>query len=101
MPIGYVWHDGCVWFRSAGGTKLAAALDAPVAFEIDGTDAQYHSGWSVIVAGRAELVDDAALLERLESLPVPRWVPDPLPNWVRIVPERISGRRIPAPFEHR
>lgn len=48
-------------FRSAVGSKLQAAEStAVVAFEVDGYEAALQEGWSVVVAGTAEVVIEAA-----------------------------------------
>lgn len=53
FPVNYVMHDVHVVFRTDPGTKLAAAVDHRVAFEIDGADAPFEEGWSVLVIGIA------------------------------------------------
>ena len=54
FPINYVVDHGTMVFRTAEGTKLAAAvLGRAVAFEIDGYDAEAGDAWSVVVKGRA------------------------------------------------
>ena len=51
FPVNYAMAGHHVVFRSDPGTKLHAAVDQQVAFEIDGVDGMYHSGWSVLVVG--------------------------------------------------
>src|SRR2546429_4844649 len=54
FPINFVVDQGSIVFRTAEGTKLAAAvLGRGVAFEIDGYDRQRQDAWSVVVKGRA------------------------------------------------
>ena len=54
FPINYVVDRGTVVFRTAEGTKLAAALlGRGVAFEIDGYDPEAGEAWSVVVKGYA------------------------------------------------
>ena len=58
FPINYVVDHGTVVFRTAEGTKLAAAvLGRGVAFEIDGYDADAGDAWSVVVKGRATEIE--------------------------------------------
>jgi hypothetical protein len=83
-----------VVFRTDDGTKLYAAVGRPVAFEVDGADAIYHEGWSVLVVGVAEEVIEAREVARLEALPLGPWVPGPKSHWLRIRPAAITGRRL-------
>ena len=97
FPVNHVWDDetGSVVFPSNARTKLHAATSgSPVAFEVDGTDDGGRSAWSVVVVGPAEEVTDAALVERAAARRVPLWAVGPYTHWLRIVPERITGRRI-------
>src|SRR5438309_11933612 len=57
FPINYAVCGEGILFRTAAGTKLTAAIDGPVVFEVDRIDAATRSGWSVVVHGRAEQVD--------------------------------------------
>jgi hypothetical protein len=95
FPVNYVMHDGAVIFRTARGTKLFGAVGHPVAFEIDGSDAIYHEGWSVLAVGEARDVRDAVDLARLASLPLGPWSDTPKDHYVRIRPRAVTGRRIP------
>lgn len=96
LPVNYRWHRATVIFRTAAGAKLDAALGgAAVGFEIDAWDDELHSGWSVLVEGRAEEVVDDAEVAELETLGVKPWAEHVDRNrWVRIVAEEITGRRI-------
>ncbi|MCC6435885.1 MAG: pyridoxamine 5'-phosphate oxidase family protein [Acidimicrobiales bacterium] len=96
LPVNYRWHHGAVVFRSAEGAKLdAASGEQLVGFEIDAWDDELHTGWSVLVEGRAEEVYDDIEVAELETLGVRPWAPHPRRNrWVRIVAEEITGRRV-------
>lgn len=84
-----------VVFRTDIGSKLSAGLrEAPVAFEIDGVDRRAHTGWSVVVRGRAEEVTDPAELKRLRELPLVPWAPGPKDHFLRVRPSQVSGREI-------
>jgi hypothetical protein len=67
-----------------------------VAFEIDGSDEAQRSGWSVVVQGVGNDITDTVdgLSEELRDLPVDHWVPGERTRWVRIIPERVTGRRV-------
>jgi len=95
LPVNYAMDGDDVVFRTAEGTKLDAAVrGAPVAFEIDHTDRLYRTGWSVLVSGRAEVVTEAADLERVRRLPLRPWSTHDTSNWIVIRAEEITGRRI-------
>lgn len=92
FPINYVVDHGTVVFRTAEGTKLAAAvLGVGVAFEIDGE----HDGeaWSVVVKGQAVEIERMEELFEAADLPLYPWHVAPKHRFVRIVPEMVTGRR--------
>ena len=93
LPVNYAMHESDVVFRTDPGTKLQAALESRVAFEIDGHDDMYHEGWSVLVVGHAEAVADTARTRRYEQLPLMPWT-GPKSHWIRIHADAITGRRI-------
>ena len=65
----------------------------PVAFEVDGYDASSGHAWSVVVHGKGEVV--IRLHDVLEALQLPLfpWQSGSKPEFVRIVPHEITGRR--------
>jgi hypothetical protein len=95
LPVNFVLDRHMVVFRTDEGTKLDAAIrGSRVAFEIDGTDAAAHTGWSVVVRGEAVEVTDPAELARLRRLPLSPWAPGAKSRYVRILPAVLTGRRI-------
>lgn len=94
FPINYVVDGNCLLFKSAAGTKLAASvLLHHIAFEIDGYEPQQRTAWSVVVKGRAHLVENYEELFAAEDLPLFPWAAHPKPNFVRITPTEVTGRR--------
>jgi nitroimidazol reductase NimA-like FMN-containing flavoprotein (pyridoxamine 5'-phosphate oxidase superfamily) len=100
LPVNYVWRDGAVVFRTAANGPLdedlrtgIANADYKVAFEIDSIDQAAQQGWSVLIQGPAHHVtgaeEDAARETGVES-----WAPGDRELFVRIVPSRITGRRV-------
>ena len=81
------------------GSKLTTAEEQElVAFEADGYDARAHTGWSVLVTGKATVVYDEAETRRLGDLGLEPWVSGvPHPFWIRIRPTSVTGRRTPEP----
>ncbi len=93
-PINYVVDGNSLLFRTGAGTKLAAsALLHHVAFEIDGYEPQRRTAWSVVVKGRAEQVERMDEVFAAEDLPLFPWAAHPKPNFVRITPTEVTGRR--------
>jgi uncharacterized protein len=98
FPVNFVLDRHMVVFRTDAGTKLdAACRGRRVAFEVDGTDAAAHTGWSVLIRGEAVEVTDPAELARLRKLPLDPWAPGAKTHYVRILPTVLTGRRISAP----
>jgi uncharacterized protein len=97
FPVNFALLDDDVVFRTAFGTKLSAALDdAIVAFEVDRIDPLRHTGWSVLIQGRASILDAPADVVRARRLGIRPWAPGEHPHFVRIRSEVVSGRRLPA-----
>jgi len=95
LPVNHAVDGRTVVFRTAGGTKLSTMASWPsVAFEVDGAEGE-RLGWSVLVSGRAERITDPAAVREVEALGLEPWAPGPKLHWVRIVPRRVTGRRIP------
>src|SRR6476620_9153655 len=74
LPVNHGVDGDAVVFRTAPGGKLfAAESELPVAFEVDGFDADRRAGWSVVVRGAATIVEDQADIARLTLLGVEPW----------------------------
>jgi len=95
FPVNFTLDGQVIVLRTAAGTKLHAARNGPVAFEVDGIDSAYHTGWSVIALGDAEEVLQPSEVSRLEQLPLTPWCDAEKPVWLRIRPRTLTGRRIP------
>ena len=94
FPVNFVVDHGSIVFRTAEGTKLAAAvLGRAVAFEIDGYDADAGNAWSVVVKGRAGEIERMQDVYEALDLPLFPWNAAPKHRFVRIEPEDVSGRR--------
>ena len=93
FPINFVVDHDTVVFRTAEGSKLAAAVISPnVAFEADGYEPDSGEAWSVVVKGRAQEIKGFDFVEET-AFPLFPWQAGPKHRFVRIVPEDISGRR--------
>jgi nitroimidazol reductase NimA-like FMN-containing flavoprotein (pyridoxamine 5'-phosphate oxidase superfamily) len=95
VPVNHLVDGSSVVLRSLDGGKLGAAIfERPVAFELDDLDFTTRSGWSVVVRGRAEIVETA------EAAGYEKWLdswavqPGTSTTWVRILADEVSGRRL-------
>jgi uncharacterized protein len=97
LPVNHLVDGQHVVFRTAAGSKLSAAENGgPVVFEADSYDDLDRSGWSVVVNGLAEVIDDAET-GRLGGLGLHPWsTAVEHPFWIRIRPTSVSGRRTPG-----
>lgn len=96
VPVNYRVYGASIVFRTGfGGKHSAAMIGRPAAFEIDDFDGTYHKGWSVLVKGMLEAVEDPQDLEELAELSLTPWAHETVkPFWVRLVPNEVTGRRI-------
>jgi uncharacterized protein len=94
FPVNYVVDRGTLVFRTAEGTKFAAAvLGRAVAFEVDGYEPQSGDAWSVVVKGTAVEIERMQDVFDAVDLPLFPWHAAPKHRFVRIEPHDISGRR--------
>jgi nitroimidazol reductase NimA-like FMN-containing flavoprotein (pyridoxamine 5'-phosphate oxidase superfamily) len=100
LPVNYELLDGAVVFRTAANGPLdedlrtgIADADYKVAFEIDSIDLATRQGWSVLIQGPAHHVTGAGE-DAVREAGVESWAPGPRELFVRIVPSRITGRRV-------
>lgn len=95
IPVNYQIVDASVVFRTSQDSAPSLSIGTVVAFEIDHIDEAMSRGWSVLVVGSAEHVVDPGdvqnLIEQAHSRP---WAGGDRALWVRITPDRITGRRI-------
>ncbi|MHC5796406.1 pyridoxamine 5'-phosphate oxidase family protein [Lacisediminihabitans sp. FW035] len=92
FPVNYYADGRTVLFRTAEGTKLLElTINSLVAFESDSytdTDA-----WSVVVKGRARVIESQPEIFAADQLPLAPWIPTLKYVYVRIEPTELSGRR--------
>jgi transcriptional regulator with XRE-family HTH domain len=95
FPVNYAMIGGSIVLRTGAGSAIAAHGDDPVSFEADHFDEVLGQGWSVLVHGRAHCVAQPGELAHMreEERPQP-WPAGERDLFVRIVPDRITGRRI-------
>jgi nitroimidazol reductase NimA-like FMN-containing flavoprotein (pyridoxamine 5'-phosphate oxidase superfamily) len=101
LPVNYKWHDGAVVFRTARHSALDEDLqtgisggDYLVAFEIDDIDVAGRQGWSVLIQGPAHHVEATGERKSATQAGVEPWPAGERELFLRIVPNRVTGRRI-------
>jgi nitroimidazol reductase NimA-like FMN-containing flavoprotein (pyridoxamine 5'-phosphate oxidase superfamily) len=95
LPVNYVMVAGAIVFRARQGTLIEAHAYDRVAFEVDHIDDALCQGWSVLVSGQAHAVLQPSEMRRLRA--EARLCPWPAGEhevWIRIAPDKITGRRI-------
>jgi nitroimidazol reductase NimA-like FMN-containing flavoprotein (pyridoxamine 5'-phosphate oxidase superfamily) len=101
LPVNYRMHEGSIVFRTAQDSPTdedlrtgIAHAEYRVAFEIDQIDLQAREGWSVLVQGSAHHVDTPAERESVADAGVEPWPEGEREHFIRVIPTRITGRRI-------
>jgi len=98
-PVNFVRSGGDVVIRTGpGGGLRAAERGDRVAFQRDEIDPDTRTGWSVLLAGRARVVRDVDELVGLIDPYARPWALGRGEQMVRVIGERITGRRLPAEF---
>lgn len=88
LPVNYALVGHTIVFRTRVHAAPLPADGEHVAFEVDGLDARFHDGWSVLVTGIASHV----VLPIDADVAVETWIGDDRPVLVAIDPTTISGR---------
>ncbi|MFA7764629.1 pyridoxamine 5'-phosphate oxidase family protein [Streptomyces sp. NPDC048723] len=98
-PMRHVVDGEDVLVRLGEGASHASLVATPgepgivLAYEADAIDPDTHLGWSVVVIGYAELVENRDEAERLEVLLDP-WSNRPMADVLRIRAELVTGFRL-------
>jgi uncharacterized protein len=96
--VNFAFDRGDIVIRTVGGGKLAAATQhSVVAFEVDCLDEAQRSGWSVTAIGQSREVTEPGDIARLQLMGLTSWVAGEQDHFIRISPEILTGRRLPAP----
>lgn len=96
VPVNFGLAGERILFRLEPDSHLRAAVGGLVAFEVDHTDPETGSGWSVLARGTAEEVDldHVPDLLRLMAGPPRPWAEGVHNVWVSITPRKVTGRRL-------
>lgn len=100
MPVNYAVVEDAVVFRTAPYSELGRhAPDTHVAFEVDRLDHDARAGWSVVVLGRAERIEDVEAVRAIREAggdPEP-WAEGSRQLYFRLALDRLAGRRLGRP----
>jgi Pyridoxamine 5'-phosphate oxidase len=95
LPVNFAVTGKTIVFRTAPDTLLVVYANTQVGFEADHLDEALHEGWSVLVQGHLRKIADELDVARLEgSTGLEPWAGGARDVYMRIVPARITGRRI-------
>ncbi|MDA2806750.1 helix-turn-helix domain-containing protein [Nocardiopsis suaedae] len=95
FPVNFAVAASDIVFRTRAAGELARHLPAWVSFQVDRMDEAMSSGWSVLATGRAVLVEDDRDVRGLQAAaPVRPWAGGEREAYVRMMPTRVSGRRV-------
>jgi nitroimidazol reductase NimA-like FMN-containing flavoprotein (pyridoxamine 5'-phosphate oxidase superfamily) len=95
LPVNYVVEAHAVLYRTEPQGPAAPASGAEVSFQADRIDDRLSEGWSVLLTGTAERIDDPGTEQRLdEQYPVQPWAGGDRRQWIRVEAAEITGRRI-------
>lgn len=93
-PVNFSLVEGEIVLR-LGWSPWVRRLDrSVVAFEVDQIDQVDHTGWSVVVVGKARLVRDIDNLVSLADPLRPSWAPGPRDQVLAIDMEQVTGRQL-------
>ncbi len=101
LPVNYQLLDNTIVFRTGEDSPLEEDLQTgirhaeyQVAFEIDEINLAAKEGWSVLVQGPAHHVESDAERTAVRQSGVEPWSGGAKEHYIRVVPTRITGRRI-------
>lgn len=95
LPVNFVADGPVLWFRTAPGSKLMAALRMQqVTFQLDHVDETWEQGWSVLAFGRLRMITDDEELTAAQQLPLRPWAAGDKPHFLRLDVARLTGRRL-------
>ncbi len=95
LPVNFTVVTGSIVVRTRAGSLIEAHGDERAAFEVDRVDEVLQQGWSVLVQGQAHRVLQPGELRHVrEAVTATPWPGGERDSYVRVVPDKISGRRI-------
>lgn len=95
LPVNYGVDAGTIVYRTEPHGPAALDTGANVSFQVDRIDDRTRGGWSVLITGTAERIDDRATVRGLaEDDVIEPWAGGDRPLWIRIRPRTTTGRQV-------
>jgi nitroimidazol reductase NimA-like FMN-containing flavoprotein (pyridoxamine 5'-phosphate oxidase superfamily) len=101
VPVNYALYQGTIVFRTGQHSPMGEDLrtgieyaESKVAFEIDEIRPVTREGWSILIQGSAHLADSEPERASVIRSGVEAWPGGEKELFVRVIPTRITGRRI-------
>ena len=96
LPMNYAMDGDTIVMRTSAGTKLQHAHGSASCFEVDDIDLTSQAGWSVLAVGRLETITEYDDIKHraVRALPLSPWADGERPHWMRLVTQRLTGRRV-------
>jgi len=95
LPVNFAVLAGTIVVRTSEGGMIEGHAGDQVAFEVDHIDEALGQGWSVLVRGPAHRVAHPAELQHVQrDTALWPWPGGDRDVYVRIIPDRVTGRRI-------
>lgn len=101
VPVNYSMVDDAIVLRTTPYSTVGThGRGNVVAFEVDHFDHERQRGWSVVVRGRADPVEDAEARRRIDEMRPPRpWASGQRWLMLRIPVTEVSGRRLGSTWD--
>ena len=101
LPVNFALQDQAIVFRTGQDSPMGEDLrtgiadaEYKVAFEVDEISPATREGWSILIQGSAHHVDSGPELAEAQRSGVQAWPGGEKDLFIRIVPDRITGRRV-------
>ncbi|WP_030272862.1 pyridoxamine 5'-phosphate oxidase family protein [Streptomyces sp. NRRL B-24484] len=95
LPVNYLVDGTTIVYRTDPARAAAVGPGDELSFQVDHFDEYQRGGWSVLITGTAEHVDDPDVVQHLAAQPGGEsWAGGDRRLWIRIIPSEISGRRV-------
>ncbi len=99
LPVNFRVLEGDIVFRTEPQAAFLGNLArGEVSFEVDHLDEALTEGWSVLLTGESHVIVDPSEVDSAQSLSIAPWAGGDRDAYVRVVPRKITGRRIRRRF---
>ena len=95
VSLNYLAQDGRIWLRTAAYNQVSLHLPGQLAaFQVDHSDEHVHTGWSVVVRGRAERPDETGTAPRGGWPVATPWADGARSMTFCLTPSEVTGRAL-------